>query len=160
MAPHELKLLVNGEIRTTRVEGRESLLWVLRERLGLTGTKFGCGEGACGACSVLLDGRETASCRLPATAVGEREVVTIEGLGEPGRLSPVQRAFVEHTAFGCGYCTPGMIVATTALLRENPRPTRAEIVAALNRHLCRCAVYPNILEAVAALAESSEGRDV
>jgi aerobic-type carbon monoxide dehydrogenase small subunit (CoxS/CutS family) len=136
----------------------EPLLWVLRDRLRLTGAKFGCGEGVCGACSVLIDGRAQRSCRLPVSELRPgQEIVTIEGLGQPGNLSRVQRAFAEHTAFGCGFCTPGQVVAATALLERNPSPTREQIVAAMSRQLCRCAAYPNILAAVESLAAGADG---
>jgi len=123
--------------------------------LKLTGTKFGCGEGACGACSVLIDGEVYRSCTVPVGEVGNREkIVTIEGLGRPGELSKLQSAFMEHTAFGCGYCTPGMIVTATALLDQNPSPSRDQIVSAMNDNLCRCASYPNIIEAIKDAASS------
>jgi len=147
-------LHVNGSTRRVSARPDEPLLWVLRDQLRLTGAKFGCGEGMCGACSVLINGRSQRTCRLAVSAVADgREIVTIEGLGRPGRLSRVQAAFAEHNAFGCGYCTPGQIVAATALLNRNPAPTREQIVTAMNGHLCRCAAYPNILEAVASLSE-------
>jgi len=143
------RLRINGSIHEVRAPADEPLLWVLRDRLRLTGAKFGCGEGICGACSVLIDGRAQRTCRLAVSALRpEQEIVTIEGLGQPGNLSAVQRAFLEHTAFGCGYCTPGQIVNATALLRRNPSPTREQIVTAMNRNLCRCAAYANILTAI------------
>jgi len=150
----EHRLRVNGRLVSVTVDGEEPLLWVLRDQLGLTGTKFGCGEGECGACSVLINGETYRSCMV---SVGELtpddEIVTIEGLGEPGRLSPLQQAFVDHTAFGCGYCTPGMIVSATALLRRNPQPSRDEIVAAMDDHLCRCGSYPAIIEAITSVGD-------
>jgi aerobic-type carbon monoxide dehydrogenase small subunit (CoxS/CutS family) len=150
-----ITLRVNGGRREVRVRPGEPLLWVLRDELRLTGAKFGCGEGDCGACSVLIDGEAWRSCQVAAeeVAAGE-EIVTIEGLGQPGKLSPVQQAFKDHTAFGCGYCTPGMIVNATALLRANPRASRDEILAAMNDNLCRCAAYPNILAAIESLVEA------
>lgn len=152
------ELRVNGRSRRVSAEPDEPLLWVLRDELRLTGTKFGCGQGECGACSVLIDGEAWRSCQVNALDVaGGEEVVTIEGLGRPGQLSPVQAAFMEHTAFGCGYCTPGMIINATALLRAKPRPSRQEIIAAMDDNLCRCAAYPNILEAIESLAGSSGG---
>ena len=160
MQPQEFSLLVNGERHTVRSLPDEPLLWVLRDQLRLTGAKFGCGEGACGACSVLIDGRVRRTCRLQISSVFEdQEIVTIEGLGQPGNLSAVQKAFAEHTAFGCGYCTPGQIIAATALLRRNPGPTREQIVAAMNRNLCRCAAYPNILAAIESLAGTPDAED-
>ena len=157
MARRTLSLLVNGQRKRVSVEPDEPLLWVLRDELKLTGTKFGCGQGQCGACKVLIDGRPLWSCQVPVESVADgREIVTIEGIGQPGDLSPLQEAFAEHTAFGCGYCTPSMIVEATALLRENPRPTRAEIVAGMNGHLCRCAAYPNIIAAIESASRDRE----
>ncbi len=155
MAGRTFSLSVNGERVRVSAEPDEPLLWVLRDQLQLTGTKFGCGQGQCGACKVLIDGQPLWSCQVPVESVaGSSEIVTIEGLGQPGNLSPVQAAFARHTAFGCGFCTPSMIVEATALLRDNPRPTRAEIVAAMNGHLCRCAAYPNIIAAIRSVADS------
>ena len=156
----ELTLRVNGEQRTVRAAADEPLLWVLRDKLRLTGAKFGCGEGFCGACSVLVNGRAQRSCQLPVGRLADgQEIITIEGLGQPGNLSAVQEAFAEHTAFGCGYCTPGQIVSATDLLGRNPNPTRQQIVAAMNRNLCRCAAYPNILAAVESLASAAGEED-
>ncbi len=144
---------VNGLKRMIDADADEPLLWVLRDHLGLTGTKFGCGEGVCGSCSVLINGEAYRSCVVTLAEVTEDdEVVTIEGLGQPGSLSPLQTAFVEHTAFGCGYCTPGMIVTADALLRSNPRPSRDEIVEAMDDNLCRCASYPSIVDAIESVA--------
>lgn len=155
MSKKSFTLNVNGRRHRVEAEADEPLLWVLRDQLRLTGTKFGCGEGDCGACSVLVDGEVWRSCQVMAAELSpEEEIVTIEGLGSPGQLSPVQQAFVDHTAFGCGYCTPGMIVAASALLQANPRPSRLEIIAAMDENLCRCAAYPNILAAIESLAES------
>ncbi len=157
LAKTQLVLNVNGEDRRVTVESDEPLLWVLRDQLQLTGCKFGCGMGQCGACSVLIDRDAWRSCLVPAEAVAEgQKIVTIEGLGQPGNLSPVQRAFLEHTAFGCGFCTPGMIVNATALLLANPQPTRTQIVAAMDENLCRCAAYSGILEAIASLVSAGE----
>lgn len=153
-----VRLKVNGETHRLEAEADEPLLWVLRDRLRLTGTKFGCGEGDCGACSVLVNGEAWRSCQVAAADLAaDDEITTIEGLGQPGNLSSVQRAFLEHTAFGCGFCTPGMIVNATALLRSTPRPTREEIVTAMDDNLCRCATYPNILAAIESLSPGDEG---
>ena len=158
MSRIRLSLRVNGESHQLEVEPDEPLLWVIRDELRLTGTKFGCGEGDCGACTVLVDGEAWRSCQVTAAAVsGGERIVTIEGLGQPGNLSPLQRAFLEHTAFGCGFCTPGMIVQATALLAANPHPDRAEIVAHMDDNLCRCAAYPNILAAIESLVGEAEG---
>jgi aerobic-type carbon monoxide dehydrogenase small subunit (CoxS/CutS family) len=158
-----LKLNVNGTVHRVSVDVAEPLLWVLRDVLGLTGTKFGCGEGACGACSVLIDDQVHQSCVLAAGDVaGGEKIVTIEGLGSGDGLSPLQSAFIEHTAFGCGYCTPGMIITATALLKANPHPSRQQIVDFMNDNLCRCASYPGILKAIESAAGKSpkgEGHD-
>ncbi len=151
---------VNGLTRPIEVDADEPLLWVLRDHLRLTGTKFGCGEGVCGACSVLINGEIYRSCVITVGEVAESdEVVTIEGLGQPGDLSPLQQAFIDHTAFGCGYCTPGMIVTADAFLRRNPHPTRDEIVAAMDDNLCRCASYPSIVEAIESVADGATKRE-
>jgi aerobic-type carbon monoxide dehydrogenase small subunit (CoxS/CutS family) len=161
MSKKRFELRINGEIHGLETEPDEPLLWVLRDELRLTGTKFGCGEGDCGACSVLVNGEVWRSCQVMAADLSPKEeIVTIEGLGQPGRLSPVQKAFLEHTAFGCGYCTPGMIVNATALLESNPRPSRSEIVASMDDNLCRCAAYPNILAAIESLSEEDQGKKV
>ena len=155
MTQRQFDLDVNGTVHKITADPEQPLLWVLRDMLKLTGTKFGCGEGACGACSVLIDGEVYRSCTVPVGEVGNREkIVTIEGLGRPGELSKLQSAFMEHTAFGCGYCTPGMIVTATALLDQNPSPSRDQIVSAMNDNLCRCASYPNIIEAIKDAASS------
>jgi len=157
MAQQQIELDVNGTIFRVDKKKKKPLLWVLRDQLKLTGTKFGCGEGACGACSVLIDGEVFRSCTVAVGDVGGGEkIVTIEGLGSPGDLSKLQTAFMEHTAFGCGYCTPGMIVTATALLREIPEPTTEEIVSAMNENLCRCASYPKIIEAIEDAASSTK----
>lgn len=153
-------LRVNGEIHQLEVEADEPLLWVLRDELRLTGTKFGCGEGDCGACSVLVDGEAWRSCQVRAADVSNgEEIVTIEGLGQPGDLSQIQQAFLEHSAFGCGFCTPGMIVNASALLEADPHPDREVIVSTMNDNLCRCAAYPNILAAIESLAGSTKVRE-
>jgi aerobic-type carbon monoxide dehydrogenase small subunit (CoxS/CutS family) len=141
-------LRVNGVDRSVALEPDRHLLYVLREELGLTGTKYGCGEGECGACTVLLDGAAARACQ---TRIGEavgRSVTTIEGLASGEGLHPVQQAFIDAGAFQCGFCTPGMVVATAALLSRNPRPSDAEVRAALDGNLCRCGGYLRILDAV------------
>lgn len=150
-----LRLKVNGTVRAVPAAPDRSLLAVLREELGLTGTKYGCGEGECGSCTVLVDGAPTRACRLRTSAIGAREVTTVEGLARDGRLSPVQRAFVETGSFQCGYCTPGMVVGATALLRSRPSPSRDEIRRALEGHVCRCGGYARIVAAVERAAEIS-----
>jgi aerobic-type carbon monoxide dehydrogenase small subunit (CoxS/CutS family) len=139
---------VNGVEHSLRLAGSRSLLSVLRTELGLTGTKYGCGAGECGACTVLVDDRAVRSCALPLSAVAGRSVTTIEGLAGGGSLHPVQEAFLEAQAFQCGYCTPGMIMGAVGLLRRSPDPTDLEIREALAGHLCRCAVYARVIRAV------------
>ncbi|MBM4078919.1 MAG: (2Fe-2S)-binding protein [Planctomycetes bacterium] len=139
---------VNGQPRSITTDAARSLLDVLREDLRLTGTKYGCGEGRCGACTVLVEGKPTRACVTRAADVAGKAVLTIEGLAAGSALHPVQEAFLAEDAFQCGYCTPGMILATVALLRETPNPTDEQILAALNSHLCRCGSYPRILKAV------------
>jgi aerobic-type carbon monoxide dehydrogenase small subunit (CoxS/CutS family) len=143
-----LRFRVNGEERRLTTDPGRRLLDVLREELHLTGTKFGCGEGQCSACLVLLDGKPTRSCLLPVSAVGGKSVTTIEGLAHGDELHPVQEAFLEEGAMQCGYCTSGMILAAAALLREKPDPTDEEIVASMNGHLCRCNGYVKIVSAI------------
>jgi aerobic-type carbon monoxide dehydrogenase small subunit (CoxS/CutS family) len=139
---------VNGVERRLRVDGSTSLLTVLRIDLGLTGTKYGCGAGECGACTVLVDDQALRSCVLPVSHVAGRSVTTIEGLAKDGRLHPVQQAFLDAQAFQCGYCTPGMIMEAVGLLKRNPDPTEIEIRDALGDHLCRCGAYHRIIRAV------------
>lgn len=156
----ETRLNVNGTVHTVTVDAEEPLLWVLRDVLGLTGTKFGCGEGSCGTCSVLIDNEVYRSCVLAAGDVANGEkIVTIEGLGSGDDLSPLQSAFIQHTAFGCGYCTPGMIITATALLYENPNPSQKQIVDYMNDNLCRCASYPSIVEAIQSVAGNTSEED-
>ncbi len=141
-------LLVNGSERAVSLARERSLLYVLREELGLTAAKYGCGEGECGACTVLVDGRAVHACKLPVREAVGHAVVTVEGLGGDGALHPVQRAFVEAEALQCGFCTPGMVASAVALLDGNPDPSEAEIRASLAGNLCRCGTYPRIVEAV------------
>lgn len=141
-------LEVNGRAHRVETDPRRSLLEVLREDLKLTGTKYGCGEGQCRACTVLLDGRPAVSCLTPVQAAAGKTIVTIEGLARDGALHPVQKAFADEGAMQCGYCTPGMLLNAVALLDRNPRPSDSQIVDALNGNLCRCCGYPRILAAV------------
>jgi len=151
-----LSLTVNGTRHEIDVSPELRLIDLLREDLGLSGTKEGCGEGECGSCTVLLDGRAVCSCLILAVQARDREVTTIEGLASDGEFDVIQRMFIEHGAVQCGYCTPGMIMSAKALLNENPHPTEAEIRAALAGNLCRCTGYTTIIEAVAAAAEMQE----
>ena len=143
-----ITLLVNGAERRVEAPSDQPLLYVLREQLDLTGTKYGCGEGQCGACTVLVDGRPVRSCRTPVSAAAGKKITTIEGLEQDGKLHPVQQAFLDAEAFQCGYCTPGMIVAAAALLNENPSPSEQEIMRRMEGNLCRCGTYPRIVAAV------------
>jgi aerobic-type carbon monoxide dehydrogenase small subunit (CoxS/CutS family) len=143
-----IDLLVNGVRRRVEVDPEQSLLSALRDELDLTGTKYGCGEGQCGACTVLIDGRPTRSCVTKAATVAGKAVTTIEGIEENGRLHPVQEAFLQAGAMQCGYCTPGMIVEAVALLRRNADATEAEIARAMEGHVCRCCTYPRIARAI------------
>ncbi len=152
-----IQFLLNGEPTEIDVEPRRPLLWVLRADLGLTGTKYGCGERECGACTVLLEGRPIYACRTPVSSVQDREVVTIEGLAGPDDLHPVQQAFADHGALQCGFCTPGMIMRAVGLLQRNPDPTDEDIAAGLESNLCRCGTYNRIIRAVRQAAEAMQG---
>ncbi len=152
-----LNLTVNGESRDVAAGRDRSLLGVLRDDLGLTGTKYGCGDGDCGACSVLVDGVATLSCITPASSVSGRVIRTVEGLSNGESLHPVQEAFAECNAFQCGYCTPGFIVSAVALLGRNPDPSQHEIQAGLNGNICRCGAYKRIIEAVQLAAKKQKG---
>ena len=154
----KLELTVNGDLVRVDVPPFATLLDVLRNDLELTGTKYGCGEGECGACSVLLDGRLVNSCLILALECGGSEVLTIEGLQANGRLHPIQQAFVDHGAIQCGFCTPGMIMATYDLLEANPSPTEDEVKRALEGNLCRCTGYRKIVDAVLSLTGEGVAR--
>ncbi len=138
---------LNGKPASVRTDDERMLLWVLRSDLGLTGTKFGCGEGQCGACTVVVGNQAVRSCVTPLKEVAGKDVLTIEGLGET-RLHAVQQAFLNHHAFQCGYCTPGMIMTAYALLKKTPRPTQEQIVKAMDDNLCRCGAHVRIVEAI------------
>lgn len=154
----EVRFTVNGSARTLSTDPERTLLEVLREDLDLTGTKYGCGEGACRACTVLMDGKPVQSCLTRVKAAQGKKIETIEGLATDGNLHPVQRAFIEEEAMQCGYCIPGMIMTTVGLLRTNASPNSEEIIQALNGNLCRCCGYGNLLKAVekAVTAEASK----
>ena len=158
MATYSLR--INGRTRQVEGEPDDNLLAVLRYELDLTGSKFGCGEGFCGACTVLVDNQATRACVTRLAAIGGAAITTIEGLAPGDRLHPVQEAFLEAEAFQCGYCTPGMVMAVTGLLRGNPAPTDQDIAKVLDRNVCRCGTYPRIVHAIklaAAKLKSSEG---
>ena len=154
-----IRLSVNGKARIVDTEPQRPLLEVLREDLGLPGTKYGCGEGQCGSCTVLLDGKPAFSCVTAVRAAEGCQIVTIEGLAADGTLHPVQQAFLDEGAVQCGYCTPGMVLKTVALLDNHPQPTDAQIVDGLNGNLCRCSDYARIMAAVrrAAAATGKKG---
>jgi aerobic-type carbon monoxide dehydrogenase small subunit (CoxS/CutS family) len=143
-----ITLLVNGNERKVEPALEESLLSVLRNKLGLTGTKYGCGEGQCGACTVLLDGKAQRSCITRVGAVSQKQITTIEGLANGEHLHPVQQAFLEAGAMQCGYCTSGMIMSAVALLQRNPSPSEGEIVNFMDGNICRCGTYPRIVSAI------------
>jgi nicotinate dehydrogenase subunit A len=150
-----LRLTVNGEPRDVVTDPDATLLDVLRDRLGLAGTRFGCGAGSCGACLVLVDGRPTPSCELPVSSVAGRSVTTVEGLGRDGRPHPLQTAFLAEQAAQCGYCVPGILIGAAALLAADPRPDERAVAAALDRNLCRCGAHRRIIRAVLRAAEES-----
>ena len=153
-------LRINGRTRQVEGEPDDNLLAVLRYELDLTGSKFGCGEGFCGACTVLVDNQAARACVTRLAAIGGAAITTIEGLAPGDRLHPVQEAFLEAEAFQCGYCTPGMVMAVAGLLRGNPAPTDQDIAKVLERNVCRCGTYPRIIHAIklaAARLKSSEG---
>jgi aerobic-type carbon monoxide dehydrogenase small subunit (CoxS/CutS family) len=141
---------LNGQPTSLTVDGQRPLLWVLRDDLGLTGTKYGCGESVCGACTVLVNDEAVRACSTPVSAVAGKRVVTIEGLAQGDTLHPLQQAFVEHLGFQCGFCTPGMILGAYALLRRPPKPSRADVVRHMEPHLCRCGAHVRILDAIEA----------
>ncbi|MFC1979412.1 (2Fe-2S)-binding protein [Chloroflexota bacterium] len=153
MSKQIVKFIANGRTYETAIEPQMTLLEVIRDELDLTGTKCGCGVGECGACTVLVDGRPTLSCCTLAMSVKEKNITTIEGLADGANLHPVQKAFVKYGAVQCGYCTPGFILMTKALLDENPDPTEEDVKEALAGNLCRCTGYVKIVEAVLAASE-------
>jgi len=157
MSTHTISVRVNGAEERLEVPSNMTLLHMLRERLALTGTKNGCEAGECGACTVLLDGEPVNSCMVLAVEADRRDVVTVEGLAVGGRLSPLQEAFAEHNAVQCGFCTPGMLMSATALLRRNPQPDEPEIRASLVGNLCRCTGYARIVQAIQAVADKGGG---
>jgi len=152
-----ISFTVNGKPVSLNTDGERMLLWVLRTDLGLTGAKFGCGLGLCGACTVLVDKKAVRSCATPMKAVAGKEVVTIEGLARNGRLHSLQEAFANHDGLQCGFCTPGMIMSAYGLLLDNPQPTREEIVAQMDGNLCRCGAHTRILQAIEEAAKTMKG---
>ena len=148
---------LNGSPARLDTEESRTLLWVLRTDLELTGTKYGCGIGECGSCTVLVDGKPTRSCVTALKDVAGKEVVTIEGLAKGDKLDPLQQAFIDHGAFQCGYCTPGMILNAKALLSDHPHPTRDEIIRGMEGNLCRCAAHQRIIAAIESVAHGKGG---
>ncbi|MGD9116394.1 MAG: (2Fe-2S)-binding protein [Dehalococcoidia bacterium] len=154
----QIKFKVNGKDYDISVPPHRTLLDVIREELGLTGTKEGCGAGECGACTVIMDGKAVNSCLVLAVEADGKEITTVEGLAEGDKLHPIQQAFVDHGGFQCGFCTPGMIMSSKALLDENPKPSDEEIRKGLSGNFCRCTGYTKIIESVKAAAEDMEGK--
>jgi aerobic-type carbon monoxide dehydrogenase small subunit (CoxS/CutS family) len=154
---NNVSFTLNGEPRSLTVDGERILLWVLRTDLGLTGTKFGCGKGFCGACTVLVDNKAVRSCHFPVKQAEGKKIITIEGLAKDGKLHPIQEAFVKHDALQCGFCTPGMILKAYSLLSENPRPARADIIQGMDGHLCRCGAHKRIVQAIETAAQAMQG---
>jgi aerobic-type carbon monoxide dehydrogenase small subunit (CoxS/CutS family) len=152
-----IQFTLNNKPITVETDQNRMLLWVLRTDLGLTGTKYGCGQSYCGACSVLVNDEAVRSCQTPLRFVQNKRVVTIEGLASNGSLHPLQQAFMEHDALQCGYCTPGMIIAAYALLKKNPAPTQEEIISGMDDNLCRCGAHFRIIKAIKSAAQHMKG---
>ena len=152
-----IRFKLNGKPTQLTVDGERRLLWVLRSDFGLTGTKYGCGEGFCGACTVLINNKATRSCQVPVKEIKRKEVITIEGLARDGKLHPLQKAFMDHDALQCGFCTPGMIMNAYGLLLEKHQPTEAEIIEGMNDNLCRCGSHVRIVQAIQSAAKEVKG---
>jgi carbon-monoxide dehydrogenase small subunit len=152
-----VRFTLNGKPASVTVDSDRLLLWVLRTDFRLTGTKYGCGESFCGACTVIVNGDAVRSCQTPVKEIRGKKVVTIEGLAGKGGLHPVQKAFMEHDALQCGYCTPGMIMNAYALLRKNPKPSAAQIVEGMDDNLCRCGAHNRIIQAIQAAGKEMHG---
>lgn len=153
----KIRFTLNGKKTEISTEPNQTLLWVLRNQLGLTGTKYGCGTGFCGACTVLINKEPSRSCTLPVSDVAGKDVITIEGLARGGKLHPVQQAFVDHDALQCGFCTPGMILTAAGMLMKNPSLTRQDIIDGLEDNLCRCGAHTRIIDAVETAARQMKG---
>jgi aerobic-type carbon monoxide dehydrogenase small subunit (CoxS/CutS family) len=153
-----IRFRLNGRPTSLDTDDARTLLWVLRGDLALTGTKYGCGEGVCGACTVIVDGEAVRSCQKSLKEVQGKSVTTIEGLASGGRLHPLQETFLDHGGFQCGYCTPGMLMTAAALLRKQPRPSRSAIVEGMEGNLCRCGAHQRILAAIEDAAGREEAR--
>ena len=155
-----IRFVLNGKKTEISIDPKLTLLWVLRTQFGLTGTKFGCGIGFCGSCTVLINNEAVRSCSVAVSEVSGKKVVTIEGLAKNGELHPVQKAFVEHDALQCGYCTPGMIMTAAALLMKNPEPSEQEIINGMEDNLCRCGAHLRIVKAIQTAAKEMKGEKV
>jgi aerobic-type carbon monoxide dehydrogenase small subunit (CoxS/CutS family) len=152
-----IQFTLNDKPASLSVDGERTLLWVLRTDLGLTGAKYGCGEGLCGSCTVLVDGEAVQSCQTPMRTLKGSNVRTIEGLAKNGKLHPLQKAFIKHDALQCGFCTPGMILKAHDLLTTNPQPTREEIIGDMDENLCRCGAHVRIVQAIQTAAQEMKG---
>ena len=152
-----IQFKLNGRPVSVTTDGERALLWVLRADLELTGTKYGCGRSLCGVCTVIVDKEAVRSCQFPVNSVAEKEVLTIEGLAKNGKLHPLQKAFIQHGAVQCGFCTPGMILKGYSLLLKNARPGKAEIIESMNLQLCRCGTYSRVIEAIQTAAAELRG---
>ena len=152
-----IQFTLNDKPVSIQVDTERTLLWVLRLDLGLTGAKFGCGEGLCGACTVLVDEEAVPSCQMSVGNVAGKKITTIEGLADNGQLHPIQRAFIKYDALQCGFCTPGMILKAYSLLGSNPNPTREDILSAMDDNLCRCGAHVRIVQAIQAASEALKG---
>jgi aerobic-type carbon monoxide dehydrogenase small subunit (CoxS/CutS family) len=148
---------INGNETVLKTDPAQTLLWVLRNHFNMTGTKYGCGSGFCGACTVIIDKEAVRSCSIPVSDVAGKNVITIEGLAKNGKLHPVQQAFVDHDALQCGYCTPGMIMNAVALLMKNPKPSKEQIVKGMEDNFCRCGAHIRIIKAIETAATKIEG---
>ena len=153
----KIRFNLNGRKTEITTDPDNTLLWILRNLLGLTGTKYGCGTGFCGACTVLINREAARSCMLPVSEIAGKDVITIEGLGRNDKLHPIQKAFIEHDALQCGYCTPGMILTAAGMLIKNPSLTREEIISGLEENLCRCGAHTRIIDAVQTAAKEIKG---
>lgn len=152
-----IRFKLNDEKKEISVDPERTLLWVLRNDISLTGTKYGCGLGYCGSCTVLINKKPVRSCMVTVDFVDGKDVITVEGLGTKDKLHPVQKAFVKHDALQCGYCTSGMIITATGLLYENPDPSRTEIIDAMEENLCRCGAHPRIIDAIQSASKEMKG---
>lgn len=153
----KIKFKLNGKQKDVLLDEDRTLLWIIRTDFELTGTKYGCGMGECGACTVLIDKKPERACMISADLINGKEVVTIEGLQKNGNLNPVQQAFVDHESLQCGFCTPGMIMNATGLLYENPEPSRNEIIDVMEENLCRCGSYGRIIDAIQSASKAVKG---